>query len=94
MATIEDPSLAECFMKAMSPPPAPPSTCSSCRYWVPNDEPQGITSDHGWGECRCHPPQVVVVHRMAQPDQETTVFPFTTGELWCGDHERVEPGAA
>ena len=58
-------------------------TCRTCRYWVPNDEPQGITSDHGWGECRCHPPQVLA----AQPGRQTTAWPITTGELGCGDHE-------
>ena len=63
-------------------------TCSSCRYWVPNDEPQGITSDHGWGECRRYPPQVVVELKL--PGTTFAAFPITTGELGCGEHKKVE----
>ena len=55
-------------------------TCSSCRYWVPNDEPQGITSDHGWGECTRYPPQV------APTQPGLAAFPITTGEQGCGEH--------
>ncbi len=60
-------------------------TCSTCHFWVPNDEPQGVTSVHGWGECRRYPPQVV----MALPGRQTTVWPITTGELGCGEHKLV-----
>ena len=66
-------------------------TCSSCRYWVPNDEPHGITSDHGWGECRRYPPQMVV----AQPGKYRAMAPITTGDVGCGEHkERVGPVAS
>ena len=65
--------------------PTTSDTCSTCRFWVPNDEPQGITSDHGWGECRLLPPRVVVVGGQAK-----TLFPVTTGELGCGEHKRVD----
>ena len=57
-------------------------TCTTCRYWAPNDEPQGIASDHGWGECRRYPPQVV----QAEPGQRVACFPITTGEQWCGEY--------
>ena len=71
-----------------------PDTCSTCRYWVPNDEPHGITSDHGWGECRCHPPQVVVAEPGSHHVKGRAVFPIITGELGCGEHKkRGEPGA-
>ena len=65
--------------------------CSTCRYWVPGDEPTH-TSLYGWGECRCHPPQVVTTPPRPLSPAWTTVFPLTTGDLGCGDHkERALP---
>lgn len=57
-----------------------PPSCLSCRYWVESDEPEGITSEHGWGECRLLPPRVVVVEGRMK-----SVFPVTTGNVWCGE---------
>ncbi len=59
-------------------------TCSTCRYWVPNDEPQGITSVHGWGECRRWPPKMEGTRNML--GKKFATFPITTGELGCGEH--------
>ena len=63
-------------------------TCSSCRYWVPNDEPQGITSDYGWGHCRRWPPSVVGrTVTTGDPRERVTLWPITTGDLGCGEHK-------
>ena len=64
-------------------------TCSSCRFWVPGDEPTH-SSEHGWGECRRHPPQVVVIG----DGKSTGLWPTTTGDQGCGDHELLSHLAA
>ena len=62
--------------------------CSTCRYWVPGDEPTH-TSLYGWGECRRHPPQVVPTPLGHSPAWNTA-FPTTMGDQGCGDH--IEKG--
>lgn len=62
--------------------------CGTCKHLSPCKNSQVVPERT---ECRCHPPQVVLVK-----DQRTSVWPEVEDEDWCGQwaegKQQVKPG--
>lgn len=52
--------------------------CQNCKFFLPQDEGQGL--------CRRNPPQVVIHHN----GPTVSVFPPMLNEGWCGEHIKKE----
>ena len=65
-------------------------SCAACRFWQPNvtEGPQPPL----WGECRRHPPVVLVIPADFNRELRgyATEFPHTQRDDWCGEIERSD----
>lgn len=50
--------------------------CSTCRFWKPSDYTRGE------GDCRAHPPSVIVNN-----EHVGQLWPTTKTDDWCGEWE-------
>lgn len=57
---------------------APERNCTSCRHYRPAETETAEVADYG--ECRAHPPVVVVMD-----DTAVAIFPQVTAEVDCGE---------
>lgn len=62
---------------------SPERNCTTCKHFRPGDTGTAEAADYG--ECRAHPPQLVVV-----ADEACTMFPAVDADCDCGEYRACQ----
>jgi hypothetical protein len=59
-----------------------PNDCGSCRFWRSLGQIPQLETGEQFGECRKHPPQIVMAAGVRE-----SAYPNTSELDWCGEWE-------